>query len=120
MIYFSYIVLRHVSTGVATRAWFWLGRKVSPLFRISSKDVARTIAWVSINQDVSMVLAKRRIGDKVGIGTGKSMCISEVHGGAGLGCGPASAHYIAEQVLGYGFFKVVQKHIMSRHTLNLS
>ena len=51
---------------------------------------------------------------------GKSMCISEVHGGAGLGCGPASAHYIAEQVLGYGFFKVVQKHIMSRHTLNLS
>ena len=29
--------------------------------------------------------------------TGKSMCISEVHGGAGLGCGPASAHYIAEQ-----------------------
>ena len=28
---------------------------------------------------------------------GKSMCISEVHGGAGLGCGPASAHYIAEQ-----------------------
>ena len=30
---------------------------------------------------------------------GKSMCISEVHGGAGLGCGPASAHYIAEQKL---------------------
>ena len=33
------------------------------------------------------------------------MCISEVHGGAGLGCGPASAHYIAEQVLGYGFLR---------------
>ena len=29
------------------------------------------------------------------------MCISEVYGGAGLGCGPASAHYIAEQ---YGIF----------------
>jgi len=29
---------------------------------------------------------------------GKSMYCSEVHGGAGLGFGPASAHYIAEQV----------------------
>ena len=36
---------------------------------------------------------------------GKSKCISEVHGGAGLACGPASAHYIAEQVLGYGFLR---------------
>ena len=52
--------------------------------------------------------------------TGKSMCISEVHGGAGLGCGPASAHYIAEQVLGYGFFKVVQKQIISHPAHNLS
>ena len=51
---------------------------------------------------------------------GKSMCISEVHGGAGLGCGPASAHYIAEQVLGYGCFKVVQNHIMSRLAHNFS
>ena len=28
------------------------------------------------------------------MGTGKSMCISEGHGGAGLACGPASAHCI--------------------------
>ena len=38
-------------------------------------------------------------------GSGKSRCISEGHGGAGLACGPASAHYIAEQVLGYGFLR---------------
>ena len=31
--------------------------------------------------------------------------ISEGHGGARLACGPASAHYIAEQVLGYGFLR---------------
>ena len=30
--------------------------------------------------------------------TGKSMYCSEVHGGAGPGFRPASAHYIAEQV----------------------
>ena len=48
---------------------------------------------------------------------GKSMCISEVHGGAGLGCGPASAHYIAEQVLGYGFLRWF-KNILCHATLS--
>ena len=44
--------------------------------------------------ELELIMGELHVHSFVSFKTGKSMCISEGHGGAGLACGPASAHCI--------------------------
>ena len=53
---------------------------------MNTETLTQTSTLVNTNNHI-------KVGKKKLV-SGKSMCISEGHGGAGLACGPASAHCI--------------------------